>query len=81
MDLSEKRCKPCEGGIDPLKKSEIKELRKLISDDWIITEDKKISKEFMFVNYRHTMDFVSKVADLAEKEGHHPVIHAYYGEQ
>jgi pterin-4a-carbinolamine dehydratase len=31
------------------------------------------------VNYRHTIDFVNKVADLAEKEGHHPVMHVYYG--
>jgi 4a-hydroxytetrahydrobiopterin dehydratase len=25
------------------------------------------------------MDFVNKVADLAEEEGHHPVMHIYYG--
>jgi 4a-hydroxytetrahydrobiopterin dehydratase len=25
------------------------------------------------------MEFVNKVANLAEEEGHHPVIHLYYG--
>jgi 4a-hydroxytetrahydrobiopterin dehydratase len=65
IKLKEKKCIPCEGGTLPLTQEEI--------------DDKKISKEYAFVNYRHTMDFVNKVADLAEKEGHHPVMHVFYG--
>jgi len=79
MDLSKKKCKPCEGGIAPLDKNEIAEYKKLIKDDWKVTENNKISKEYAFVNYKHTMEFVNKVANLAEEEGHHPVIHVYYG--
>lgn len=78
MDLSMKKCKPCEGGIAPLDKNEVAEYKKHIQDDWKFSEN-KISKEFLFVNYKHTMDFVNKVANLAEEEGHHPVIHVYYG--
>jgi 4a-hydroxytetrahydrobiopterin dehydratase len=79
MDLSKKKCKPCEGGIAPLDKNEVAEYKQLIKDDWKVTENNKISKEFAFVNYKHTMEFVNKVAYLAEEEGHHPVIHVYYG--
>jgi 4a-hydroxytetrahydrobiopterin dehydratase len=79
MDLSKKKCKPCEGGIAPLDKNEVAEYKKLIKDDWKVTENNKISKEYAFVNYKHTMEFVNKVANLAEEEGHHPVIHVYYG--
>ena len=79
MDLSKKRCKPCEGGIAPLDKHEIAEYKKQINDGWEVRDNNKISKEFVFVNYKHTMDFVNKVADLAEEEGHHPVMHVYYG--
>jgi 4a-hydroxytetrahydrobiopterin dehydratase len=79
MDLSKKKCKPCEGGIAPLDKNEVAEYKKLIKDDWKVTENNKISKEYAFVNYKHTMEFVNKVANLAEEEGHHPVIHLYYG--
>jgi len=79
MDLSKKKCKPCEGGIAPLDKNEVAEYKKLIKDDWKVTENNKISKEYAFVNYKHTMEFVIKVANLAEEEGHHPVIHVYYG--
>ena len=79
MDLSKKKCKPCEGGIAPLNQNEVAEYKKHIRDDWKFTENNKISKQYSFVNYKHTMDFVNKVANLAEEEGHHPVIHVYYG--
>ena len=79
MDLSTKKCKPCEGGINPLNKKEVKEFQKQISGDWKVIENTKLTKEFSFVNYRHTMEFVNKVADLAENEGHHPIIHVFYG--
>ena len=79
MDLSKRKCKPCEGGVAPLDQKEVAEYLKQIKDDWKFTDKNKISKEFLFVNFRHTMDFVNKVADLAEEEGHHPVMHVYFG--
>lgn len=79
MDLSKKKCKPCEGGIAPLDQKEIAEYKKHIKDDWEVADKNRISREFLFVNFKHTMDFVNKVADLAEEEGHHPVMHVYYG--
>jgi len=79
MKLSEKRCIPCEGGIPPLTQKEIAEYLKDISSDWKNVDNIKITREFFFVSYRHTMDFVNRVADLAESEGHHPVVHIYFG--
>ena len=79
MDLSKKRCIPCEGGIAPLDQQKIAEYKRLIKDGWEVRDNNKISKEFVFVDYKHTMDFVNRVADLAEEEGHHPVMHVYYG--
>lgn len=80
MDLTEKKCVPCEGGVPPLNPQEIEELKKQISSDWKVLENFKIRKDYFFVNYRHTMEFVNKVARLAEEEGHHPVMHVYYAE-
>jgi 4a-hydroxytetrahydrobiopterin dehydratase len=77
MDLAKKRCVPCEGNVPPLTMDEINEYQKEISSDWHLNNN-KISKEFLFVNYRHTMDFVNRVANLAEEEGHHPDMHVYY---
>jgi 4a-hydroxytetrahydrobiopterin dehydratase len=79
MDLSKKKCIPCEGGIPPLTDKEIKEYIKDISADWKVIDNNRISREFFFVSYRHTIDFVNKIADIAENEGHHPVLHIYFG--
>lgn len=79
MDLSKKKCKPCEGGVDPLDRQEVAAYKKQIKDDWEVTDNKRISKEFVFETFKHAMQFVNKVADLAEEEGHHPVMHVSYG--
>lgn len=79
MDLSTKKCIPCEGGIPPLNEKEIAVYKKHISDDWKVLDNNKITREFYFVSYRHTIDFVNKVADIAEEEGHHPVLYIYFG--
>lgn len=79
MDLSKKKCIPCEGGTPPLGKDDIKEYRKYIKEDWKLTAENKLSKEYFFVNYKQTIDFVNKVANLAEEEGHHPVMNVFYG--
>ena len=79
MDLSKKKCIPCEGGIAPLDEKEIAEYKKYIKDDWKVVKNNKLYKEYSFVNYKHTMHFVNNVANLAEEEGHHPDMHVYYG--
>lgn len=76
MDLTGKKCVPCEGNIPPLTRNEIATFKKEISSYWQVAD--KVTREFLFVNYKHTMDFVNKVADLAEEEGHHPDLHVYY---
>ena len=78
MDLSKKKCVPCEGGIPPMTSGEITEYIKYLNEGWKVIGEDKISREFIFVNYLHTMDFVNSVAKIAEAEGHHPVMHVYY---
>jgi 4a-hydroxytetrahydrobiopterin dehydratase len=78
MDLTKKKCVPCEGGTDPFNESQISEYKKYIGD-WQVIGNNKLSREFYFVSYRHTIDFVNKVANIAEEEGHHPVLHIFFG--
>jgi hypothetical protein len=40
MDLSGKKCIPCEGGIPALTEKEIAELKKYISQDWKVVDNK-----------------------------------------
>jgi 4a-hydroxytetrahydrobiopterin dehydratase len=48
--------------------------------DWILDREgtHKINKQFEFKDFKETMVFVNKVADIAEAEGHHPDIYIYY---
>jgi 4a-hydroxytetrahydrobiopterin dehydratase len=79
MKLTEKKCEPCEGGVPRLQDAEIHELMKSLDSMWILTEGPKIKKEYRFVNFVHTMNFVNKIAVLAEQEGHHPDLSLSYG--
>ena len=49
------------------------------SHGWILDKDaKKISKEYKFADFIGAINFVERVADVAEEEGHHPDIHIFY---
>jgi 4a-hydroxytetrahydrobiopterin dehydratase len=78
-ELIKKKCKPCEGGIHPLTMADIEKYMKQVNEGWEVVDNKRINKNYAFVNYKHTIDFVNKVANLSEEEGHHPVMHIYYG--
>jgi 4a-hydroxytetrahydrobiopterin dehydratase len=72
-----KHCKPCEGGMAALSKSEAVSLHQTI-ETWELSE-KQISKSYLFKNFAKAMEFVNRVAAIAESEGHHPdlLIHDY----
>lgn len=77
-NLSSKHCVPCEGGVAPLTREQVDELRGSIGM-WDVSEDvKQLAHTFTFKNFVEAMKFVDKVADLAESEGHHPDIHIAY---
>ena len=78
MKLSEKKCVPCEGGVPKMKPEEIKEYNSSLKTPWEVVDDMKIKRTFEFDNFVETMKFVNKIADLAEEEGHHPVMHVFY---
>ena len=59
-DISDRHCKPCEGGVAPLGPEEA---QKLLADleGWQLSEG-KIEKNFTFANHYKTMAFVNAVA-------------------
>jgi len=81
QNLTELKCKPCEGGVHTLPIPEENMYLKEV-DEWYIDreEEHKISKEFVLDDFKEAIDFVNRVGELAEKEGHHPNIHIYYNE-
>lgn len=60
----------------PLTTSEIEKYLPEASD-WIVLDQKKIQREFLFKDFKEAINFINKVADLAESEGHHPDIYLH----
>ena len=73
--LSQKKCVPCQGGIDPLNHKQVSKLISKLEDGWGTLENIKIKKEYIFNLYSQAISFTNKVANLAESENHHPYIH------
>ena len=65
-------------GVKPMDSSEIKLYISQLGKSWEIVENKKITFTFKFKTFREAIDFVNKVAVLAESENHHPNIHILY---
>ena len=78
MDLINQKCVPCEGGVPSLKRAEIEKYLAQLKGGWEVLEDKKIVKEFKFKDFKGAMSFVNKVADIANKDDHHPDITIHY---
>ena len=76
-DLLKKKCLPCEGNVIPFDISEIQKYQKKV-DGWDISKDEKkiffLNKKFKFKNFLDSQNFINKVGEISENEGHHPDI-------
>ena len=76
--LTEKTCKPCEGGVKPLSAVEARDMLGQLNG-WALNDDNKIiQQDFRFKNYYQTMAFVNAMAWIAHQEDHHPDIEVGY---
>lgn len=79
-ELSDRRCVPCEGGVEPLTRSAALELLASLDDGWSLSDDgRSIAREFRFPAFSRTIAFVNAVAWVATVEGHHPELLVNYG--
>jgi len=72
-DLASRECVPCRGGVPPLKGDELTKLSTQLKA-WEVVEEHHLRKVLKFSNFREALDFVIKVGELAEEQGHHPDI-------
>jgi 4a-hydroxytetrahydrobiopterin dehydratase len=71
--LAQAHCQACEAGTPPLREEEARELLAQVPG-WEL-EGSTLTRRFKFKDFRGSMAFVNRVAELAELEGHHPDIH------
>jgi 4a-hydroxytetrahydrobiopterin dehydratase len=71
--LAERDCVPCRGGVPPLTRDEIEPLLAELTG-WEVINGHHLEKTYTFKNFREALDFVNRVGELAEEQGHHPDI-------
>ncbi|OGC86937.1 hypothetical protein A2949_02415 [Candidatus Adlerbacteria bacterium RIFCSPLOWO2_01_FULL_54_21b] len=71
--LKNRKCTPCEGGVAPLSEGEARTMMHELEPDWMLIDGgNMLARTLTFENFIKTMEYVNKVAKLAEQEGHHP---------
>jgi len=80
--LAKQRCIPCEGGVPPLKEKELQAYIDQLESEapgWELKSAKKLEHLFKFADFQSALEFVNKVGEFAEAEGHHPNIELGWG--
>ena len=72
-ELSERQCVPCRGGVPPLKGDEIENFLHQL-DGWQVIDQHHLQKTYQFNDFRESLNFVNRIGELAEAQGHHPDI-------
>jgi 4a-hydroxytetrahydrobiopterin dehydratase len=73
--LCHKKCVPCEGGVPKYTLEEAKGQLATLTG-WRLTHDgERIRKDWLVKNFMAGIDFFTRVAKVAEDEGHHPDLH------
>jgi 4a-hydroxytetrahydrobiopterin dehydratase len=77
-DLSNKKCKPCEGGVPPLAVDEVQRLLQTL-EGWEVINGELV-KIYRFKNYHETLAFVNATAWISHREDHHPDLEVGYNQ-
>lgn len=81
MSLAEGKCIPCRKGDPALTDAAVNELLLQIPEWELIEGDgsKRLQRVFKLKNYIEAVAFTNKIAMIAEKEDHHPLIVLEWG--
>lgn len=80
-DLSDKNCKPCEGGVTPLSEAEARALMAELDHDWQLDMEGggRLVRRLEFKGFARAVYAANLAAFLADREGHHPDISFGWG--
>lgn len=77
-DLASQTCVPCRGGVPPIKGKELDQILQSVPH-WRAVNEHHITRAFTFADFKQALDFVNRVGEIAEKQGHHPDILLTWG--
>jgi 4a-hydroxytetrahydrobiopterin dehydratase len=78
MELHERDCVPCRGGVPPLSAGQVSELLAKV-EGWESPRNHHLTKTFRFPDFKSALAFVDRVGAMAEAQGHHPDLHLAWG--
>lgn len=73
--LVQKKCLPCEGGVEPCSLDEARDQLGELPGWRIVCAGQRIRKEWKVKNFMAGMEFFNRCAEVAEADGHHPDLH------
>ena len=78
MNLAEKVCVPCAGGVPALTAAECEVLLRELPE-WAVVDGHHLSRTFRYPDFISALAFVNRAAGIAEEQGHHPDILLAWG--
>ena len=81
INLAAGKCVACRGGEPTLTDPEIQDLL-LYVHQWEVKEVngmKRLEKSFKFKNFVQALAFTNKIGEVAEEQGHHPLLITEWG--
>jgi len=79
-NLATRSCEPCKGGVPPLSGEAQAQLLAQLEPDWKIVAGHHLSRSYPFKDFRGALDYVNKLGEMAEEQGHHPDLLLRWGE-
>ena len=73
--LAQRKCKPCEGGTEPLPLSAAQMLLADVKDWELSSEGKAIRKTVKCDDFLDAVGLIQNIAPIAEADDHHPDLH------
>jgi 4a-hydroxytetrahydrobiopterin dehydratase len=77
-NLASRRCVPADADTPALTDEEIARLRSGVDANWLVESD-RLAREFRFATFGAAFGLATRIALLAESQGHHPTIEIAWG--
>lgn len=80
--LTQQACVPCRGDEPNLTKPEIERMLPLVAEWRVVTVGNvpRLRRTFRFDDFLGALAFTQRVGELAEAQGHHPVLRTEWGQ-
>lgn len=72
-------CVPCRGGAPPLKGGKLQALMRQLEGGWKLVDEHHLEKEYSFEGFRNGFEFVKRVGEMCEDQGHHGDFYLAWG--